>query len=445
MFSPWKSPKLRDSASGVATVLAFAAGIAILANHTIRRPPNQLWNHWAVSEWLIDYDAGFIRRGLVGSLISHFRHGGSAFPFADHMVFSLGALLAFFFALLLLLSPKSGGAVRLLALAAPFGLVAMILENSFIYRKEILFQVCLALSGAGCLLLARLRPVASGFTAFLRPLLLAFMICVSVVLPLVHETFLFLSAPAFLILMCVTAAPYSWFSARILAGWYAAFEVLLFAVLSYFKGDAHAARIIWLGLNPSDVAMIAPTMPFGVPMGGIAALGWKLSRQLHDVANILFTGAAWFWAMHLLASALYCAAILSLARLRERSASHLSAWPAIYAFIVAMGAPLYLIATDWGRWIATGNLSFLIVFLAVSEDDAGAVLCSVLGEGPSIASWRTAMLGIADRILAHPVALAVFAGCFALTGQLPECCVNTRHPSLNFELLEAIRSIRSLL
>src|SRR5205085_9892783 len=55
--------------------------LLLVAAHTVLSPANSLqWSSWAYSEWLISYEAGFVRRGLAGTLIKYTAGGRDLLP-----------------------------------------------------------------------------------------------------------------------------------------------------------------------------------------------------------------------------------------------------------------------------------------------------------------------------------------------------------------------------
>jgi hypothetical protein len=56
--------------------------------HTLASPAQLAWTPWAFSDLLIDYRAGFVRRGLLGTIIHHLSGSGSELPVTNRIVFT---------------------------------------------------------------------------------------------------------------------------------------------------------------------------------------------------------------------------------------------------------------------------------------------------------------------------------------------------------------------
>jgi len=60
-------------------ILSFAFGIWVIWNNSVENPYILRWNSWAFYEWLINYEGGFVRRGLVGTIIIKLFYGNEVF------------------------------------------------------------------------------------------------------------------------------------------------------------------------------------------------------------------------------------------------------------------------------------------------------------------------------------------------------------------------------
>ena len=190
-------------------------------------------------------------------------------------------------------------------------------------------------------------------------------------LSLIHEGFLFLGAPAnvFLLIAAVRAMDIS--AARKAgslerrAAWaYAGLNALLFFAMEYFRGGARSSTVIWNGLNPADRNMIWP-----LKFTAIGFLSHSTGQLLGEPWGVLVSGNAWFWLVPLAGLMLYCLALVVLNRdpssASEEDGPELNRWIACYLTLTACALPIFFLGEDWGRWISSINLSFLILWLSV--------------------------------------------------------------------------------
>ena len=98
------------------------------------------WTAWSYSDWLINYSAGFVRRGLGGEIMQaiwspeRFLANLNLYLFIQFLAFTL---------LFTGLFVRVSGLNRalLLALAMPGGVYNMAWTNEFFHRKEMLFNL----------------------------------------------------------------------------------------------------------------------------------------------------------------------------------------------------------------------------------------------------------------------------------------------------------------
>jgi hypothetical protein len=399
-------------------VLAFA--LYVCWQNTLASPASIHWNDWALSEWLINYQGGFVRRGLVGQVIHHLAGGGPAIGAVNGLVFGIFAALCAALLCLLVLA-RVGPLTALMLLLVPGGIFGMITGNEFYFRKEIVFHVYLAAIAILYLLLRR-HPDRTGLR-WLAGLVIA---AGSLVLPLVHEGFLFLTAIPSAVLLYWLVAERQRSTALAAATMYLALAVLEFLVLASFRGTPGIADAIWASLDPADRALISPD---GAIAGGIAAVGWNLKTGLALAVTVMTSGTAWYWAFMAAASAAYLA-ITALASTREpeRRRSRVRWVLALYALCLIGALPLFLLGWDWGRWIAAVNLSVVILTCA-GGFTAPLPLAQVERLRGRLSSGALVSAALIVALL------------FGVSFKLPECCiVGSGDPS--YRLLQKLSGAR---
>jgi hypothetical protein len=410
--------------------LTITAIAVILVGSSTIWQPDQLGyggNHYA--DWLVNYAGGFVRRGLAGELIHRIAGGRPAVSIINWIVFSIYAVFAFGLCALLAATTRRW-AITALVLLAPGSVFAMAVGNDYYYRKEVLFHLCLVLSGL--LVLAIGASVATRAKTILFYCLAGFNVLVFCAIPFVHEGFIFLSAPAHLLLLYFVGRHIG-LDARKLIVALAALSIAIFLFEALYKGSAETAAAIWRSLDAVDRHLINPMKP-EVPAGGIGAIGQTLGRALQTVFTIFATGYVWFW-LPPMAFVAGCAALVSQISLDERRVDAVALWwyLDLYLIVTVCSLPIYLLAHDWGRWISSNFIAFVVVLLVCVQLEAA--------QGYRFASPSSP--GLSRRILEHVQALWPRYGFVAvllaaLTVKMPECCLLGYNQTLAVMLIRLV-------
>lgn len=344
-------------------LLAIAGGIGGVWLNTLAHPDQRVLRWYAFWGWFISYDGGFVRRGLGGEIVRLLSHGGSAKPALNLLVFVQYTVLACLTAALLIISARASNRVRFLTLAAPFGLLTMARMGVRLGEKEISFHVCLA-AGALWFLLLEPAPDSRGNTRKLgRSALVVFLFLSSLVLPFLHEAFIFLAAPAFLILLRAASNPDGERSTRVLTLAFVTAQLILFGIFMHFKGSPEIVDRIWRGVNEADRASVTGPVP-----RAIAFLGWSSLSLVQMVGGSLKARASLILKMTLSSLIVVPAIACSAAKDPVTRARCLYVWLGTFCFLAAMSAPVYIVGLDWDRWVPASAMSWTIVFLAVKPE-----------------------------------------------------------------------------
>lgn len=304
------------------------------------------WGHesWQLSDWLINYQGGFVRRGLAGEAIWHVsRVSGLA---ANHLAIGLSYLAYLVLLGWFLLRTRRFFPVALILSCLVLGFPAY---QDSIVRKDCLGHVLLL----STLFLVERSPHCRW------KLPLANLAAAAAIL--IHETFVFYSLPALLLLkhQGVPVAKESKFVHRLLAF----SPVIACAAFSAFHhGTPEAAAAI----NSSWIPLWEHTNP-GQPgidkaSTAIAAIGWTTAEGMHLPLYMLQSGPyqplCWF--------VLFCTGfviVVSLAgrcnpadriAIRERIAG-------LLLFQLVSLSPLFLLGVDYGRWFFFWTASSMIL------------------------------------------------------------------------------------
>lgn len=401
--------------------LSVAVGLAITSVAIVLVGLATIWhptklsyggNHYA--DWLVNYAGGFVRRGLSGEIIQQIAGGNPAIVVTNVIVFAIFAAFALGLCGLLAASTKRWS-ITALVLLAPGSIFAMATGNDFYYRKEVLFHLCLVLSALLVVGIAKTsEPRAK---AALLHGLTGFITVVFAVVPFMHEGFIFLSAPAHLLLLYFAGRHTGAKTGNIIAA-LAFVSIAIFCFTALFKGSTGTAAIIWNSLSSVDRHLINPAAP-GVPVGGIGAIGLSLTRAFQDVFAMLATGYAWFWLPPFVFLS-GCGLLISKLAIEERRGAANSIWwyLDLYLLVFLCSAPIYLLAIDWGRWLSSNFICYVVVLVVCLQLEAAQ------GHRFSGASSPAYCRRMLDHLMVlwprYAVATVLL---MAVTVKMPECCI----------------------
>ena len=395
-----------------ASFLIVAISIVIVWRDTIGSLNSIGWSVYGYSEWLINYSGGFVRRGLAGEIIAWLAGGDSALRIATDLVFALYVALALLFLCLALMSARSRAGAILLSIVIPGGIAAMARDNGFYFRKEILFLVVLQVA---CLLFMAMHRATTRFAQ--QVMLVSLLLVVfagALVLPFVHEGYVFYGAPAvFILLLYLTRAFPEKAYLKFLLLLYPLLPIGGFMIAWFFKGNEATAIAIWHSLAQSDRLLMAPAAPWK-PFGAIMTIGYTVLNGLAHSAIIVLEGGFWFWALiaacvFLLLTVFTCLLYGEEDRASEAAAS-LSVLPLLFIGVL----PVFVVTSDWGRIIASVSLSYLVLAYALK----GRVL------PPIVPGMAAPLLLLVRAVGRRPRISFWFALVFSLTFSYPECCLN---------------------
>lgn len=293
------------------------------------------WGHesFQLTEWLIDYSGGFVRRGLTGSLVRIISETTGARANRVAILWSGMCYLAL--AIWFLRHSTRTFPVILILSCVVIGFPA--------YQDCILRKDCLGL----LLLLGCLKADDSRMA---RPLAFAVINLLAATAILCHEAFLFYSLPALVVftrrdgLGCSA----SQFLRRCLALLPAG---ACFAIASIFHGTPAVAKAVndswlplWRTIDPTNTGV-------EMPSAAIEALGWTSGQGLSIAGHMLASGfyqpAA--WAMVFLVS--FALMVLFTDRDTAPSLEIKTRVTAILLAQLAFISPLFLLGFDYGRWL----------------------------------------------------------------------------------------------
>jgi hypothetical protein len=368
------------------------------------------FNIWPVTEWLVNYQGGFVRRGLIGEFLLTISDPiRGVLPNLYRFVLSSYIFyIAIFFAVYASAKIKNNR-VLILALLIQGGIYHMGISADFYTRKENLFLIFFGLL---CLLYINASEKAGEAKKKRLIWLVLLPIIFGPLLILIHEAYLFMSFPlTALLLFIVCKENPSYVYLRYGFVLYVGICLLFFIICSIHHGDVVLAQAIWDSLPWVDRVKLSPSAPYS-QFAAISSIGWSLGQHLSTIYGVFITGGVYIWIFFIVGNVLTLGVIASL--IYPISAE--SRPKRIYGLLVIgliVSSAMFLIAADWGRWIAFMSNQLLLFMFALStstfskEEEKSKFLLSLM-----IYSQK-----IAPKYLFYIVLV------YGLIFQMPECCV----------------------
>ncbi len=312
-----------------ALYLSFIAGTTAcygLLNVRIR-------SSWSVGDWLINYSAGFVRRGLPGEFALRLGHGLGLSPIYVILFLQLSLYAVVFYCVWKLLAHSNWNLWVVTILLSPATLAFQVLDPPAGFRKEILL-----FAGLGTLLVLLLhKPWRDGWL----------ILCASVfgvVCALSHEP-LVLFTPY---LFAALAIGFQSIPRAVKVGILPiVLTVATAALAAQHPGNLQMAQKMCSSLGNSD-----PNMPRSICNGAIAYIGRDQAFARAEVRNYIQTYR--YYSLYTVLTVLAGIPILMASRkLWSHRSLHrdLFLLAALTLVSVAASTPLFLYGGDWGRWI----------------------------------------------------------------------------------------------
>lgn len=332
--------------------LSLAVCVVFQVNKTLH------WGHgsWEITEWLINYSGGFVRRGLPGeAAFLLWTHSGVR---VNYVV--VGVSLALYAILSYFLMSRARAYYPRFVLFSALLLGAPVYQNSVV-RKDALCLLCLIV----CLV------VNAGNFSPIRKFL--FINASAVVAILSHEEFVFFALPA-LVLMGIASDDSAAIGIKRLATSTLKLSPSLFALalVIVFHGNTTVATAVnsswqrlWSAIEPGVCCLDKPA-------AAIDALGWTAAQsrslaatELHSFSYGIWAPLGWivtivlcfYFMIHFLGSKDE-GEVAATGNLAEKTRMG-----GILLFQFAFISPLFLLGCDFGRWIYLWTTSSLVLFL----------------------------------------------------------------------------------
>lgn len=342
---------------------------------------------WQVTEWLINYKAGFVRRGLSGQLIFELNR-----VFNTDAYFLIIAICAISYMSMCFLVIRAAYFKNFPFILLPSAYVlGGPVINDFWVRKDVFLVLCFI----GVVYLTRFKGLAA--ISVINILCSIAVLC--------HESFGIWAFPALILAHYLCLSPKETvINLKKLAESFLCFlpAICVFLACLYFKGNAIKANVIWT----SWLAVQFPYHGGGytVPPGSIEPLSWDIYKAITHYSYMIFTTSYGIYVpigLLLAVVAVYLIVIttpLIYQRLNIKESVRanssveysmqmriLSRWLIIQAIVII---PLFIIGIDYGRWmfigITTSVVLYLFIPLAANERLVGFMVFKESNSGFSI-------------------------------------------------------------
>jgi hypothetical protein len=300
-----------------------------------------------VGDWLVNYEAGFVRRGLVGGAIIGAASTLDARPESIVLWFQ-AALYALLFALLFLLLVRRRPNVWFLAfLFSPAALLFPLYDPAVVGRKDVLFLVAFALYAWS---MPRID------TAWTRAATFAF----GAATTLAHEMFFFFT-PYFFVMRMLRSDATGWrrFAPELTLFGGALVALLLVVTLGAdLRGDQQCAGLLARGFD-DDLCTGIMRYPVTTISGSLRETAAMVRDQRY----------LWGYPIAAALAALPLLPLLAVARLRVPRSALLGILAALVCSL-----PLFALVLDWGRLLHIHVMAIAVLvaaFLLDSQERSG--------------------------------------------------------------------------
>lgn len=318
---------------------------------------------WQISEWLINYQGGFIRRGLPGEII-FWIYKNTNIQANTIAIFISGIFFLFLIILFLRINNRRIPLVLIfssLLLGSPA-------YESFIIRKDVLGLVLLFL----CLLFLKEENKY-------KYKIIGVNIIGSIAI-LSHEVFFFYGFPAIILIHYISRSSNIFKSIGIFLP-----ILCAFIICSLFKGDYESAHIIneslskvWRNIGDGNCCQH--------PSAAIDALQWSTEKSIQMCLNTftnfsrgIYTPVAWILTIYFcfiyLLKFIPSKKYFNNTENNERDKSMLFFLLSIQLFFIS---PLFFLGVDYGRWIFLWTASSTLIYLVGCKLHSSSILANKL-------------------------------------------------------------------
>jgi hypothetical protein len=367
-----------------------------LAAHVILNVFNSQITGWSLSELLINYQGGFVRRGLIGEVLFQ-SDNPLALAHNIQRFFVAGFLCSVLIVLILEKDILTKFLLLVLVTFTSGGVFDLVLGGGFEYldRKEIWFYSVLGL------ILVSTR--AFGFYNLKNILIINFL---SILMTLHHELYAVFTLPLMLLIVILSGTGYLFKSIALIVPTL----ITLLLVINY-SGDHSIASLIKESYS----------LKFGIDVGGaVDAVGWSYEFS-HNLSRRMITeGSLRYWLYHLVVNLVF---LTIFAIYKGKTVRDLFIYMAIIFIVLSATIFAMFAGWDWGRWISM--FAFISIFFIY-------IASSVLSNIVHIKFFKTQNNEISDRLrmqIASVMLLCLLVG-LNTNVRMGHCC--TKPNNLEF-------------
>lgn len=301
-------------------------------------------NTWQVSEWLINYQGGFVRRGLAGEILFF---SSQIMSIPPQVIAVFISLVAYVFVLHTIL--RSQILQNNVLVFSPLALGSAI-YSEYLIRKDFLIA-------ASVVILARMYFTRS--TSMLNWILIQ---CLCTAIILTHEAAFFIICAVILASrLDLRAKDRLQYKSKLFLEALKYFSVpsLVMLVTMVNKGDLHIARGILASLNELYANTFTSYCCYERLPGAINALAWDSERAQNKVSSLWMDGDVlqvrnFLWVG-------FAGAQYYVYRRLLTSDADKTTFTTTLITVFCCALPLFFVATDYGRWLNLIFVSALIL------------------------------------------------------------------------------------
>jgi hypothetical protein len=351
-------------------------------------------DNWKIGDWLINYDGGFVRRGLPGEAILclvGFGYGQAAWAVA---VLQISLYVFVFAAVYLLLRDVRWSFPMLALLLSPATLAFQVLSSSGGLRKEIILFGAMSL----LILLARNRagPASENFLCS-HPVFASLLVTVlAQVCVLSHESLVLYLPYLFAV---VVIAMHNWRTSI-----YVCIVPTLLAFVSAFMAAKHHGSLQIAEAVCKSVGGTSLEASQGICSGAIAYLPRNVTYVASEVRRYFVRyDYPLLYGPRVILSLMPAAYLLVLLLRKTETRRHAKIVTAAFGVAFFCSLLLFYIAIDWGRWIYIHAMCLLLLLLFVDRRPSDQPV-----------TWPPAEMSRFRAGLGY-VLLAIYSTCWTLT------------------------------
>lgn len=333
---------------------------------------HSLKEYWAITEWLINYQGGFVRRGLRGEIIFYLN---KQFDIDPYTLITIITTSAFIFLIFFFVKGFIRKGYPIFLLPFVFLLGGPILNN-FWMRADIIILIFFTIVI---------------YLAYKKPRFYLIWINLFAVLgSLIHEIFVFISFPILLLMLFTDLKKHY---GNFISSAYSFLSLIPFFVstllVSYYKGTSETAFAIWNSLKSLEFPDSAAAEIEHNNMGAIAGIGLTVTRGISRFSGKFVRMFDFdLYAPIILLFIIICIyfilanidkfndKILGFAPHNRKNKTLVSK---VLLFQFCSTLPLYIIGNDYSRWIFLWVCSSFILLIIVSQERLEAIYPQFIG------------------------------------------------------------------